>query len=93
MKATNNNQDGKRRSAGRPRKSQQLRESMTISVDPAIKEMAAKMRNKGACLNEIVMDFVKLCIKEGLVPIPGADFQVTRDEENYIISWPCIKIK
>ena len=93
MTTNNKMQGGQRKGAGRPRKGKDLRESMTISVDPAIKEIAAKMRNKGACLNEIVMDFVKLCNKEGLVPIPGADFQVTRDEENYIITLPCIKIK
>ena len=38
---------------GRPRKGQALRESMTISVDPATKEKAAKLRHMGIRINDI----------------------------------------
>lgn len=93
---TNNKMQGcQRKGAGRPRKGKDLRESLTISVDPAVKDAARRLRNaKGVTdLNDIIGSLLFQCEKEGLIPIPGAEPEFEITETAYLVKFPCIKIK
>ena len=92
---TPDNHGGKRQGAGRPRKGESLRESMTISVDPAVKETLRRLReDKGlADFNEIIGGLILKCEKEGLIPIPGAEPQFEQTETGFVVKLPCIKVK
>lgn len=51
---TNTQHGGTRPGAGRPRKGEALRESISFSVDPEIKRLARELRGNGCDLNSVV---------------------------------------
>ena len=52
---------GRRPGAGRkPLTPGEHRESMTFSVSPTTKRMAAELRKKGVALNEMVEDYIRV---------------------------------
>lgn len=50
---------GARRGAGRPRKGDELRVTMSFSVDPTTLERARELRGNGCKLNAVVEDAIR----------------------------------
>ena len=86
-------QGGARKGAGRKRKGEELRESISFSVDPSVKKAARELRERGEGVNAIVSHIIKQCNEKGVVPVPGAEFTIEKGEKEYIIRMPCLKVK